>query len=55
MPTLSIQQEYALQKVRQEKIEKEFVWKRVPIHKPSTMTKKAPLTFYEKYVSWLID
>ena len=54
MPALSRQEEYAIQKRRQEKIEKDFVYKRIP--KPAPPRKiSTPYTDYEKYVIWLID
>ena len=58
MPPLPIQQEYALQKRRQDKIERDFVFKRIskpPSPRPLTRSFDVPYTDYENYVIWLID
>lgn len=58
MPPLPIQQEYALQKQRQDKIERDFVFKRIPkppSPRPVTRSFDVPYTDYEKYVIWLVD
>lgn len=58
MPILSVQEEYALRKKRQEKIERDFVFKIMPKPpNPLPLRKRfnIPYTNYEKYVVWLID
>lgn len=57
MPPLPIQQEYTLQKRRQEKIERDFVFRIIhkPPPSPSIPRSFPPYTNYEKYVIWLID
>lgn len=60
MPPLSIKAEYSLQKRRQEKIERDFVFKIIPKSPadhtvPSVRSFNIPYTNYEKYVLWLID
>jgi len=58
MSPLSIKAEYALQKRRQEKIERDFVFKIIPKPpSPSTVPRpfNIPYTDYENYVIWLID
>jgi len=58
MPPLPIQQEYALQKRRQDKIERDFVFRRIPkppSPPPVASSFNIPYTDYEKYVLWLID
>lgn len=58
MPPLSRQEGYALRKRRQDKIEKDFVYKKIPKPPTSLPLRKRfniPYTDYEKYVLWLID
>ena len=58
MPALSVQEEYALRKKRQDKIERDLIFRRIP-KPPTSLSLRKPLNIpysnYEKYVLWLID